>query len=60
MGFVFALIFIVGLLGLRQWLCGGCASCVVVVVWILMGLQWVVEDGGGCACDFLCVCVCVL
>ena len=22
-----------------------------VVVWILMGLPWVVEDGGGCACD---------
>ena len=21
-----------------------------VVVWILMGLPWVVEDGGGCAC----------
>ena len=22
-----------------------------MVVWILMGLPWVVEDGGGCACD---------
>ena len=22
-----------------------------VVVWILMGLPWVVEDGGGCTCD---------
>ena len=23
---------------------------VAVVVWILMSLLWVVEDGGGCAC----------
>ena len=22
----------------------------MVVVWFLMGLQWVVEDGGGCGC----------
>ena len=24
---------------------------VAVVVWILMGLPWIVEDGGVCACD---------
>lgn len=59
-GFVFAIIFIVGLLGLRQWLCGGCASCVVVVVWILMGLQWVNEDGGGFACDVFIIIIIII
>ena len=24
---------------------------VAVVVWILMGLLWIVEDGGACDCD---------